>query len=83
MELAAFAGTFPLVWLAALMLLGLIVGSFLNVVIHRLPPHVVATLAARGLPNPGDGRAEVRRALRSLLAAVFLSTLSSAAARQR
>ncbi|MFP1738615.1 prepilin peptidase [Lonsdalea quercina] len=37
MELAAFAGSFPLVWLAALVLLGLIVGSFLNVVIHRLP----------------------------------------------
>ncbi|MCA7012548.1 A24 family peptidase [Dickeya dadantii] len=37
MDLIAFASAFPRIWLTALLLLGLIIGSFLNVVIHRLP----------------------------------------------
>lgn len=37
MDLLAFASAFPRIWLTALLLLGLIIGSFLNVVIHRLP----------------------------------------------
>lgn len=36
-QLAALANAFPLIWLCALALLGLIIGSFLNVVIYRLP----------------------------------------------
>ncbi|NKI73130.1 prepilin peptidase [Dickeya sp. CFBP 2040] len=37
MDLLAFASAFPRIWLFALFVLGLIIGSFLNVVIHRLP----------------------------------------------
>ena len=36
-ELALVAEQFPVIYLATLTLLGLLVGSFLNVVIHRLP----------------------------------------------
>ncbi|MGM3175215.1 prepilin peptidase [Dickeya lacustris] len=37
MDLFAFASAFPRAWLVALLLLGFIIGSFLNVVIYRLP----------------------------------------------
>ncbi|SLM62256.1 prepilin peptidase [Dickeya aquatica] len=37
MDLLAFASAFPRVWLATLLLLGVMIGSFLNVVIYRLP----------------------------------------------
>ncbi|UJR55223.1 prepilin peptidase [Dickeya zeae] len=37
MDLVAFANTSPRIWLGMLLVLGLVIGSFLNVVIHRLP----------------------------------------------
>ncbi|GAB7203130.1 hypothetical protein OS21_11790 [Dickeya oryzae] len=37
MDLVTFANTSPRIWLGMLLVLGLVIGSFLNVVIHRLP----------------------------------------------
>ncbi|MBG6243813.1 prepilin peptidase [Candidatus Symbiopectobacterium sp. 'North America'] len=36
-QLVAFSEAYPLLWCSALLVLGLFIGSFLNVVIHRLP----------------------------------------------
>lgn len=36
-QLVAFSEAYPLLWCSALLVLGLIIGSFLNVVIYRLP----------------------------------------------
>lgn len=36
-QLVAFSEAYPLLWCSALLVLGLVIGSFLNVVIYRLP----------------------------------------------
>jgi leader peptidase (prepilin peptidase)/N-methyltransferase len=61
--LADLFRTFPAAWLALAAVLGLVLGSFLNVVIHRLPiildrewraqaKEVLATASPAGAPNP-------------------------------